>query len=121
MRGLNLVLLAPDAERLRGALTLALAHCALGGKAALFLQHEAVALLRDPITAPEDAVHAEKGLPSLEALLGEALDSGITITACQTGLDLASLSAAALPDGIAIGGPVSFLRSVKDGDRLLVL
>ena len=65
MPGLNIVILSEDAERLRGALMLALAHMALGGEARLFLQLDAVRLLAPPISAPRDADHAAHGLPSL--------------------------------------------------------
>ena len=45
MPDLHLVVLTADPERFRGALTLAAAQAALGGRAALFLQLEAVGLL----------------------------------------------------------------------------
>lgn len=121
MRGLRIVLLTPDPERFRGALTLAAAQAALGAPAALFLQHEAVALLRPPHAAPNDAAHREKGLPTLAMLIEEALALGVTLTACQSGLDLTGLTPADLDPRAAISGPVAFLQALEDRDRLVLL
>lgn len=118
MSGLNFVILSDDAERLRGALTLALAHAALGRKAQLFLQLDAVRLLAPPICAPRDADHAAHGLPTLATLIAEALDAGVAIIACQSGLALAGLDAAMLDPPIGVGGPVSFLQSLGPEERL---
>ena len=121
MPGLNIVILSEDAERLRGALMLALAHMALGGEARLFLQLDAVRLLAPPISAPRDADHAAHGLPSLATLIDEAFDAGVAIIACQSGLALAGLDAAALDPHVTAGGPVSFLQSVGPEDRLTLV
>jgi predicted peroxiredoxin len=110
MRGLKLVILTPDAERFRGALTVAATHAALGGDAALFLQLDAVALLR-PLAAPHDDAHGAAGLPTLAALLDEALALGVTVTACQSGLALTGLDAASLDPRIKTGGAVGFLQA----------
>lgn len=106
---MRIVLTTPDAERFRGALTLASAQAALGGEAALFLQLDAVEMLRAPITAPRDAAHGAAGLPRLSALLAEAMALGVQITACQSGMALAGLTANQLPDGVQAGGPLQFL------------
>ena len=116
--GLNLVILSDDAERLRGALMLAMAHRALGGQARLFLQLDAVRLLAPHLAAPRDAGHATVGLPTLSSLLEEALESGVSIIACQSGLALAGLSIADLDPRIEAGGPINFLRSISPTDRL---
>lgn len=119
MRGLNIVLTVPDAERLRGALVLASTQAALGGDAAIFLQLDAVTLLRAPLAAPRDDAHQAAGLPRLAALLDDAMALGVAIIACQSGLALAGITADALPDGVACGGPVGFLNGCKDEARLL--
>jgi predicted peroxiredoxin len=121
MPGLRIALLTPDAERLRGALTLAAAHAALGGPATIFLQHEAVDLLAQPITAPRDETHAAAGLPRLAALVEDALALGVEILACQSGLALAGLALSDLDPRIAASGPLAFLRSLAPDDRLVVL
>jgi predicted peroxiredoxin len=119
MRDLNILIATPDAERFRGALMLAAAQAALGGKATLFLQLDAVTLLRRPMQAPRDARHQANGLPSLAALLDEALALGVTLIACQSGLSLYGLAAKDLPEGIAVGGPIAFLQQADDEARLL--
>ncbi len=121
MPSLNIAILSDDAERLRGVLTLALAHVALGGEARLFLQLDAVRSLAPTISAPRDADHAAHGLPTLAALMDEALDAGVRIIACQSGLTLAGLDAAMLNPRIIAGGPVSFLQSIDPEDRLSVV
>jgi predicted peroxiredoxin len=119
MRELRIVVATADAERLRGALVMAAAQAALGGRAALFLQLDAVALLRHPMSAPLDEAHRAAGLPALGQLVEEALGLGVTILACQSGLALAGLSAQHLPDGVEVGGPVGFLQQTGDEARLL--
>ncbi|WP_449470961.1 DsrE family protein [Sphingobium chungangianum] len=119
MRELRIVVATADAERLRGALVLASAQAALGGAASIFLQLDAVALLRRPITAPADAAHAATGLPPLEVLISEALAFGVNILACQSGLTLANMTADMLPAEAQVGGPVSFLQETSDEARLL--
>src|SRR3546814_3588841 len=68
---LKIVILTPDPERFRGALTLAAAQAALGASVSIFLQLEAVALLRRPYGAPGDSAHKAKGLPTLAELRSE--------------------------------------------------
>lgn len=121
MPGLNILVLTDDAERFRGALTLALAQAALGGGVRLFLQLDAVRLLRDAAPAPRDDDHAAHGLPTLAVLIDEALEAGIAILACQSGLALAGLDAAALDMRIEAGGPLSFLQGCGERDRLIVV
>lgn len=119
MRDLRIVLLAADAERFRGALMLAAAQAALGGRASLFLQTDAVALLAPGRSVPGDVAHRAAGLPPLADLLAEALAQGVAVTACQTGLALSGLQADDLPDGIVTGGPVGFLAETNDMARLV--
>lgn len=119
MRPLALIVATPDPERLRGALTLAAAQAALGGAATLFLQLDAVALLRPPLVAPQDAAHRAAGLPDLATLMEEARAIGVRLLACQSGLALAGLSATDLPPGVEAAGPVALLQGLPDDDRLL--
>lgn len=121
MPGLNITILTDDAERFRGALTLAMAQAALGQPVRLFLQFEAVRLLIPPLRAPRDDAHAAQGLPTLAALLDEALESDIGIIACQSGMTLAGLKADEIDPRIEAGGPVSFLRSMGNAERFLAV
>lgn len=121
MRPLKIILLSPDPERFRGVLTLAAAQAALGGKVAVFFQLEAAALLRQPLPAPNDREHVEKGLPPLAELMDDARALGVVFVACQSGMELCGMDAEALPPGAIVGGPVSFLQATDDGDRLVVV
>lgn len=121
MRGLKIIVLTADAERFRGALTVAAAHAAMGGEAALFLQLDAVSLLLAPRMAPRDEAHRDAGLPPLAALMDDALALGVGMLVCQSGLDLAGLTADQLGSGILASGPVAFLQQVKEDDRLMLV
>jgi predicted peroxiredoxin len=120
MHPLKIVLTTPDAERFRGALTLAAAQAALGGEAALFLQLDAVAMLRARLSAPRDDAHAAAGLPTLAALLADAMTLGVQVIACQSGMALAALTADTLPEGVDVGGPIQFLADGGDDARVLI-
>ncbi|WP_298401536.1 DsrE family protein [Sphingobium sp.] len=121
MRPLTIVVTAADAERLRGALVLAAAQAALGGRATLFLQLDAVALLRAPIVAPQDMAHQAAGLPSLATLIAEALALDVAIIACQSGMALAGMTTDDLPHGVQSGGPIGLLEQLDDAARLVLV
>ena len=120
MRDLRIIVTTADAERLRGALVLASAQAALGGRASIFLQLDAVGLLQPSAQVLRDEAHRAAGLPTLAALVKEAIALGVALTACQSGLALCQLSADELPDGVEVGGPVSFLQATQDQARLLL-
>lgn len=117
---LFLIATTDDAERLRGALTVACTEAALGGSVRILLLLDAVALLSEPISAPRDDVHAVHGLPSLVALIDDALDLGVEIIACQSGLALAGLDAGALDPRITAGGPVAALAETQPNERVVM-
>lgn len=120
MRALRIVVITADAERLRGTLVIAMAQAALGGAASLFLQLDAVGLLAHPMAAPQDDAHHAAGLATLAQLVNEALDMGVAMIACQSGLALSGLSADSLPTGVEVGGPLSFLQQMDSEARLLI-
>ncbi|QPQ56242.1 DsrE family protein [Allosphingosinicella flava] len=109
MRPLTVIVAGPDPARFHAALSLAAAAAALDRPVRLFLQAEAVALLRAPIAAPGDAAYAKAGMPVLAALLEEAQALGVAVTACQSGLALAEMTAAALPPEVDTGGLIEAL------------
>ena len=118
---LAILLVSDDKARLRAALMLAHAEIALGGTAQLFLQGEAAAMLRLPITAPQDADWRKAGEPSLAMLLDEALADGVTLSLCQSGLAMAGMEVDALDPRIMLSGPIAFLAAAGSGVRLLSL
>lgn len=118
---LALLLVSADPARLRAALTLGRAEIALGSGASIFLQGEATALLKPPITDPRDDAWVAAGEPSLGQLLDEALDDGVAISLCQSGLAMAGIDASMLDPRIMLTGPIAFLADVRGEMRLLAL
>jgi predicted peroxiredoxin len=118
---LALLLVSHDFARFRAALAFARAEVALGGGASLFLQGEAAALLCPPVADPKDAAWTAAGEPALASLLDEALDDGVTISLCQSGLAMASIDAATLDARIEVTGPVAFLAKAGPDMRLLAM
>jgi hypothetical protein len=99
MRGLTIIVVSADAQRFAAALAIASAHAALGGQARVYLHDAAVGCL----------------LPT--SALGTALELGVILIACQTGLADAAIP---LPAGVDAGGLVSLLAELGD-DRLVTV
>jgi predicted peroxiredoxin len=118
MRGLTVIVTTP--ARLRAALELAAANAALGGRARLFCQGEAVAALALPMRDPHDEDYRAAGLPALAELFEEALELGVEPIACQSGLALMGVTADRLDARVGYGGPVSVLQTLGE-DRLLAV
>lgn len=118
---LALIVVSADPVRLHAALALARAEVALGGQARLFLQGEAAALLRPPVAAPQDDAWRTAGEPGLADMLDEALDDGVAISLCQSGLAMAGFDAGALDKRIELSGPIAFLAGAGPEIRLLSL
>ncbi len=117
MRGLTVVVATPD--RLRVALELAAAQAALGGRARVFCQGEAVAALALPIRATHDEDYAAAGQPTLAGLFEEAGGLGVELIACQSGMQLMGVDAMLLDPRISFGGLVSLMQTLGE-DRLLI-
>lgn len=119
MRGLTIIVATADPARLHAALSVAAAHAALDRPTRMFLQGEAVVLLRSPIRWAEDERYSASGLPTLGELLAEAAAIGVRITACQSGLALALMELNDLPPGIDTGGILELLTR-HGADQLLM-
>ena len=119
MRGLTMLVATTDAERFHAALTYAAAGAAMGTAVRLHLHEGAVSLLGAPLAASGDVARAKAGLPTLSEIFEEALNLGVSVTACQSGLALAGLDLAQLDSRIDTQGPVGLLAALGD-DRLLV-
>ncbi len=96
------IIVSAAGPRLTTALTLAASAAALGRRVAILFDGSSVA-----------------ALTVADPLLGTAIDLGVAVTACQTGLADAGLTAGALPAGVVTGGMVGFLASVGDAQILL--
>lgn len=118
---LAIVLVTRDSARLRAALTLGRAEVALDGAAEIFLQGEAAALLRPPVSDPKDAAWKAAGEPTLADLLDAALDDGVRFSLCQSGLAMAGMTASDIDPRIEISGPIRFLAAAGPDIRLLAI
>lgn len=120
MRGLTVVVADVSSERFRTALTMAVAHAALGGAARLFLNGEAVSIIREPIAGWEDEAYAEAGLPTLPQLHAEALAAGVRIILCQSGMAMTGAESRDYDDRVEFGGMVALMAELGE-DRLVVV
>ena len=120
MRGLTIIVAEASPERFRAALTVAAAQAALGARARIFMQADAVGLLKPPIASAADEAHEKAGLPGLAVLLDEALGFGIELIVCQSGMLLCNIEARDLDARMSYGGLVSLMQSLEN-DRLLAL
>ena len=120
MQGLNIIVAAAEERRLYAALETGMAAAALGQRVRIFLQGEAAALLRDPVSFDGDAARKAVGQPDLARLIEEALAMEIGLIVCQSGMALAGMAATELVPHVRAAGLVSFLADAGAGDRLLV-
>ena len=120
MRGLTIVVADISSERFRCALNMALAQAALGGKARVFLDGEAVAILRPPISGWEDEAYEAAGLPTLPRLHAEALDAGVRIILCQSGMAMTGAEPRDYDERVEFAGMVSLMAELGD-DRLVAV
>ena len=117
--GLAVIFGEASHARLHAGLTLACSAAALGRAVRLFFHGEAVAALSPARHWAGDATYAAAGVPTVAELIAAALDLGVPVMACQSGLHLCGLSAAMLADGIEPGGMVAFLADARDAQLLL--
>ena len=117
VRGLTVVVTKPTG--FRAALELATANAALGGRARVFCQSEAVTALC-PLPDTQDDRYAACGLPTMAQLFEDAIGLDVEIIACQSGLALMAVDADALDARVTFGGPVSILQTLAE-DRLTTL
>lgn len=110
VQGLTIIVAGSDPERFHSALSVAAANSALGRRSRIFLQGESAALL----ARAAGRESAREGVPSLSALIEEAMAVGVEIVACQSGLALAGLSAEQLPEGVTTSGLIEILASRGD-------
>lgn len=115
LRALTIIVATVEEARLRSALGVALSYHAAGGAVTVFLDTDAVAILRPPIVGTGDAHWATIGFPGLAGLIEEALDADIGFVVCQAGLAAAKLSMEALDPRIDAGGMVGLLAALGDG------
>lgn len=119
MPGLNIIVAAADGQRFYAALETAIAAAALGHPARIFLQGDAAALLRTPVTFAGDGARRAVGQPDLAAIIAEATAMDVRLIVCQSGMALAGMTASELVPQVRAGGLVSFLAEAGPDDQLL--
>ncbi|WP_260583931.1 DsrE family protein [Sphingopyxis sp. PET50] len=120
MPGLSIIVAGADGRRLYAALETAMASAALGRPTRIFLQGEAVALLRAPVSFAGDAARRAAGQPDLAGMVEEAIAMEVGLFACQSGMALAGLTTEEMAPQARAAGLVSFLGGLGAGDRLVV-
>ena len=120
MQRLNIIVAVAEGRRLYAALEAAMAMAALGRPVRIFLQGEAAALLRDPVSFAGDEARHAAGQPDLAWLVEEAIAMEIALFVCQSGMALVGMAATELVPHVRAAGLVSFLAEVAPDDRLIV-
>ena len=100
VNGLAVVVVGPDPARARSALGLAAAAAALGRKTAVLFDGGSVS-----------------ALAWLSEPLATALDLGVSVTACATGLADLDITP---PEGVETGGMLAFLAANRQSELLAV-
>ena len=120
MQSLNIIVAVAEGRRLYAALEAGMAAAALGRRVRIFLQGEAAALLRDPISFAGDEAREAAGQPDLAWLVEEAVAMDIALFVCQSGMALVGMAATELVPHVRAAGLVSFMAEVGGEDRLVV-
>ena len=120
MQSLNIIVAVAEGRRLYAALEAGMAAAALGRRVRIFLQGEAAALLRDPVSFAGDEARKAAGQPDLAWLVEEAVAMDIALFVCQSGMALVGMAATDLVPHVRAAGLVSFLADVGADDRLIV-
>ncbi|HET6525312.1 DsrE family protein [Sphingopyxis sp.] len=120
MPGLNIIVAVAEGRRLYAALEAGMAAAALGRPVRIFLQGEAAALLRAPVSFGGDEARRAAGQPDLAWLIEEAAAMDVALFVCQSGMALVGMTATELVPHVRAAGLVSFLADVGAEDRLIV-
>lgn len=120
MSDLNIIVASADGRRLYSALEAGIAWVALGKSVRIFLQGDAVALLRAPISHTGDDARRAAGQPDLAWLVGEAGEMGIDLFVCQSGLALVGMAISDADAIVRASGLIGFLAAIPPGATTIV-
>lgn len=118
-RPLTFIILTDDYQRLHGGLSTASAMAALGRSVAIHFQGQAVRAVRSGRRWPEDAAARVDGTPTLTDLFAALVDLDVKVTACETGMASAGMTASDIGDDIETVGLVALL-SRPERDLMIV-
>ncbi|HEY0594748.1 DsrE family protein [Sphingopyxis sp.] len=120
MPSLNIIVAVAEGRRLYAAIEAAMAAAALGRTVRVFVQGEAAALLRDPLSFAGDEARRAAGQPDLAWLVEEAIAMEVELFVCQSGMALVGIAASELVPHVRAAGLVSFMANIGPEDRLIV-
>jgi predicted peroxiredoxin len=118
-RALVLIVAEDREARLHAALSLAAAASALGRKALVFFQAEAVALAKHDARFAGDTERALFGAATIVELFESCLDLGVELYACQTGLYQQGMTHEELRAGVEPSGLVAVLQLAPEAELLI--
>lgn len=111
---LGILLISGEPERAHYAFVLAAGAAALGRMVVAFATNEGTRALCADITAL-DTEPRPPGVAGLAELRGAAVDLGVRLIACETGLLMAGVAPSALLEGVEVAGIATFLTAIGAG------
>ncbi len=116
---LGLLLLSGSHDRVHYAFVLASGAAAIGRQVVLFASNRGCLGLRtgwsDLDDAGRDARIRAAGVAGLDTLRDAAMELGVRLIACESGLRAEGIDAASLLPGVEVAGVVTFLSAVGGG------
>ena len=116
---LGILLISGGHERAHYAFVMAAGAAATGRRVTLFATNEGCRALARDWSAVEGAERDDwvqaQGVAGLEELRAAAVELGVRLLACDSGLAMASLAQAALLPEVAVAGVPAFLAAVEGG------
>ncbi len=116
---LGILLISGGHERAHYAFVMATGAAAIGRAVTLFATNQGCRALARDWSAMSDAGRDEsvraRGVAGLEELREAAIELGVRLLACDSGLAMAGLDAAALLPGVEVTGVPTFLGAIGAG------
>lgn len=116
-----LAIIVADAEpaRLWTILSLAASAAALGRPVALFFSGTAASACAQGYVSRDQGDFGAAGVASLGDLFNSCLEQGVSMSVCQTGMDLCNLISADLVPAVTPGGLLGFLQANATAELLM--
>jgi peroxiredoxin family protein len=111
---LGILLISPEAERAHYAFVLAAGAAALGRSVVVFATNRGTRALCAEIGHLQD-MPRPAGVAGLAELRAAAVEFGVRLIACESGLLMAGIAPSALLGGVEVAGVATFLAAVAGG------
>lgn len=119
VRPLAAIVADADPARLWTILSLATTAAVLGRPVALFFSGTAAAACAQGYISRDPGGFGAAGAASLGELLESCVSQGVSMSVCQTGMDLCNLISADLVPAIIPGGLLGFLQAQAEAEWLI--